>query len=151
VEVDDVLGVIEDLFTGMSQTLTTKQVPTPFQRLTYRDSMTLYGTDKPDLRYGLPSIDVSDVFSQTEFAVFRDVVGSGGAIRGIAVPGGAKYSRREIDELTEIAKTQGARGLAWAAIEADGLRSSFARFLSEGEKAAMSELLGASTGDLILL
>jgi aspartyl-tRNA synthetase len=152
VDVDDVLGIVEDLFTAMSARLTDKTVPTPFPRLTYREAMELYGTDKPDLRYGLASIDVSDVFAQTEFAVFRDAVASGGRIRGFAVPGGAKYSRREIDELTELAKGQGAKGLAWAAIEADGnLRSSFARFLSEGERTAMAERLGASAGDLILL
>jgi aspartyl-tRNA synthetase len=113
--------------------------------------MLLYGSDKPDIRYGLVSVDLSEVFGQTEFAVFRDVLGSGGAIRGIAVPNGAKYSRREIDELTEIAKSQGAKGLAWAAVEAEGMRSSFTRFLSEGERATMAERLGAGVGDLILL
>jgi len=151
VDVDDVLGVIEELFTEMTQKLTDKKATTPFARLTYADAMSLYGSDKPDLRYGLASIDVSDIFGQTEFAVFRDVLGAGGQIRGFAVPGGAKYSRREIDELTELAKGQGAKGLAWAAIEADGLRSSFARFLTDGERAAMADRLKASTGDLILL
>jgi len=151
VDVDDVLDLIEELFTGMSAALTDKRVPTPFPRLTYRESMEIYGTDKPDLRYGLASIDVSGIFGQTEFAVFRDALAGGAAIRGMAVPGGAKYSRREIDELTELAKGQGARGLAWAAIEADQMRSSFARFLSDGERAAMAERLGAGVGDLILL
>jgi aspartyl-tRNA synthetase len=151
VDVDDVLGVIEELFTAMGQKLTDKRIPTPFPRLTYAEAMTLYGTDKPDLRYELASVDVSDIFGQTEFAVFRNALGAGGEIRGFAVPGGAKYSRREIDELTEIAKGQGAMGLAWAAIDADGLRSSFARFLSDGERAAMAERLGTNTGDLILL
>ncbi|MBI4214239.1 MAG: aspartate--tRNA ligase [Chloroflexi bacterium] len=151
VEQDDVLGLAEDLFTRMSRALTTKNVPTPFPRLTYDEAMTLYGSDKPDLRYGMASVELSDLFGETEFEVFRGVLGSGGVIRGIRVPGGARYSRREIDELTETGKTEGARGLAWAAIEPGELRSSFARFLSEGEQRAMIERLEGREGDLLLL
>jgi len=110
VEQDDVLDLVEQLYTEMSQALTEKRVATPFARLTYRQSMDLYGTDKPDLRYGLASIGLSDLFVETEFAVFRTALENSGQIRGMRVPGGAGYSRREIDELTEIARGQGARG-----------------------------------------
>ncbi len=150
VEQDDVLDLVEQLYTEMSQALTEKRVATPFARLTYRQSMDLYGTDKPDLRYGLASIDLSDLFVETEFAVFRTALENSGQIRGMRVPGGAGYSRREIDELTEIARGQGARGLAWA-LEPGEPRSSFARFLTEGEQRAMIERLEGQEGDLLLL
>ena len=151
VEQDDVLDLVEQLYTEMSQALTDKRVATPFARLTYRQSMDLYGTDKPDLRYGLASIDLSDLFVETEFAVFRTALENSGQIRGMRVPGGGRYSRREVDELTETARGQGARGLAWAAVESGEPRSSFARFLSEGEQRAMIERLGGQEGDLLLL
>ena len=151
VEQDEVLDLVEQLYTEMSQALTDKRVATPFARLTYHQSMDLYGTDKPDLRYGLASVDLSDLFAETEFAVFRMALQSGGQIRGMRVPRGGRYSRREIDELTEIARGQGARGLAWAAVEPNELRSSFTRFLTEGEQAAMVERLEGQDGDLLLL
>jgi aspartyl-tRNA synthetase len=151
VEQDDVLDLIEELYTSMSLALTDKKVPTPFVRLTYDEAMTRYGSDKPDLRYGLESVDLSDIFDETGFAVFNAVLGTGGRIRGMRLPGGAKYSRREIDELTEIAKSQGARGLAWAAVEPGNLRTSFARFLTEGEVHGMIERLEGQEGDLLLV
>ncbi len=151
VDQDDVMDLIEELYTGMSQTLTDKKVPTPFARMTYSEAMERYGTDKPDLRYGMASIDLSDIFTETEFAVFRDVVAGGGQVRGLRVEGGAGYSRRVIDELTEVAKKAGARGLAWAALEANEVRSTFTRFLTEGELAAMTQRLEAGEGDLVLI
>jgi len=150
VEQDDVLDLLEDLYTGMSQALTDKKVPTPFARLTYREAIDRYGTDKPDLRYGMASVDLSDIFAETEFAVFREAVVNGGQVRGICVAGGAGYSRRVIDELTEVAKKSEARGLAWAALDAGEVRSSFARFLTDGERAAMADRLAAKEGDLVL-
>jgi len=151
VEQDDVLGIMEELFTEMSREVSGKRVFTPFARLTYQEAMTLYGTDKPDLRYGLASADLSDIFVEAEFGIFREALARGGQIRGLRVPGCATYSRRAIDELTEVAKGQGARGLAWAAIESGEPRSSFARFLTAGEQAAMLERLEAQEGDLLLL
>jgi aspartyl-tRNA synthetase len=150
VEEDDVLDLMESLFTEMSESLTSKQVVKPFPRLTYQDAMARYGSDKPDLRYGMASVDLSSIFAETEFAVFRDAIAGGGQVRGMCVAGGASYSRRVIDELTEVAKKGGARGLAWAALDPGEIRSSFARFLSEGERAAMVERLGAREGDLVV-
>ena len=150
VDQDDVMDLIEELFTAMSQTLTDRKVLTPFARLTYREAMEQYGTDKPDLRYGMASVDLSDIFRETEFAVFREVIAKGGQIRGIRVAGGAAYSRKAIDELTEVAKKSGARGLAWAALDDGEWRSSFARFLTEGERSTMVDRLEAQAGDLIL-
>jgi aspartyl-tRNA synthetase len=151
VEREDVLAVMEDLFTEMAGTLSTKKITTPFPQLRYAEAMARYGSDKPDLRYGLASEDLSDIFTETEFGVFKNALGRGAQIRGMRAPGGAAYSRRVIDELTEIAKGQGAAGLAWAAVEPGELRSSFARFLSEGERAAMLERLDARVSDLVLL
>jgi aspartyl-tRNA synthetase len=135
----------------MTLALTDKRVPTPFPRLTYRDAMALYGTDKPDLRYGLASVDLSPIFPQTEFGVFREALVRGGVVRGLRVPGGARYSRREIDELVELGRDQGARGVAWAILDPGELRSSFTRFLSAGEQTAMIETLEGRQGDLLLL
>jgi aspartyl-tRNA synthetase len=150
VEENDVVDLMESLFTEMSHALTTKQVVSPFARLTYQEAMTKYGSDKPDLRYGMASVDLSDVFAETEFAVFREAVAGGGLVRGVRVAGGAAYSRRIIDELTDVAKRAGARGLAWAALDAGEMRSSFVRFLTEGERSAMVDRLEAREGDLIL-
>jgi aspartyl-tRNA synthetase len=151
VDQEDVLAVMEDLFTELATALTNKRITTPFPRLKYPEAMARYGSDKPDLRYGMASEELSDIFAETEFGVFRNALGRGAQIRGMRVPGGAKYSRKVIDELTEIAKSQGAGGLAWAAVEPGELRSPLARFLSDGERAAMLQRLEAHEGDLVLL
>src|SRR5581483_8400413 len=146
VEQDDVLDTMERLLTALAHEFTGKQISEPFPRLTYRDVMERFGTDKPDLRYGMASEDLSDIFASTEFGVFRSVLESGGVIRGICVTGGAALSRRVIDELTEIGRSQGAKGLAWAALDAEaerGVRSSFARFLQDNEQQAMVARLDA--------
>ena len=152
VEQNDVLDVMEELLTRLGRDLAGKQVTSPFPRLTYRDVMDRYGSDKPDLRFGMASEDLSDIFGGSEFAVFQRAIENGGVIRGLCVRGGAKFSRRVIDELTEVARGQGAQGLAWAALETDGsLRSSFARFISEDEQRQMIARLEGVPGDLLLL
>jgi aspartyl-tRNA synthetase len=150
VEQDDVLDVIEQLFGDLSQALTSKQVRRPFPRLTYADALARYGTDKPDLRFGLEITDLSDILRQTEFGVFRSAIESGGCVRALAAPGAASFTRRQIDELTEIAKSFGAKGLAWAAFGEGDARSSFTRFLADGELAAMRQETGAADGSLLL-
>ncbi len=151
VDQEDVLEILENLFTELARSLTDKRIRTPFPRLKYRDAIARYGSDKPDLRYGMASEDLSDIFAETDFGVFRNALARGAQIRGITVKGGASFSRRVIDEFTEIAKCQGAGGLAWAAVEPGELRSPFARFLTDGERAAMLERLDAHEGDLVLL
>ena len=152
VEPEDVFQVCEKLFTGLTESLSTKRVfQTPWPRLTWQTAMDRYGSDKPDLRYDLPIVDVSSITGQTEFQVFRGVVESGGVVRGLRAPGAAGFTRRQLDELTELAKSSGARGLAWAALADGEVRSPFARFLTEGEQAALWHALGAGQGDLVLL
>jgi aspartyl-tRNA synthetase len=152
VDQDDVLGMCEELFTGVTESLSTKRVQfKPWPRVTWQQAMDTYGTDKPDLRYELPIVDVSEVAGATDFQVFRGAVAAGNVVRGIRAPGAAHFTRKQIDELSEMAKAAGAKGLAWAALGAGEVRSSFAKFLVEGEQRAMWERLEATEGDLVLL
>jgi aspartyl-tRNA synthetase len=157
VERDDVLELIESMVTGIVEDLTEKKLFTkPFPRLSYQEAMVRYGTDRPDLRFGMALFDVSDVAAESDFRVFRDVVAAGGQVKGICAPGCAVYSRKQIDELTEMAKDHGAKGLAWLALAAgaDGdhqIRSSFSKFLGSEETEQLIHRAGANPGDLILL
>jgi aspartyl-tRNA synthetase len=152
VEPEDVLEVCEALFTALTDTLSSKRVlKKPWPRLTWQQAMDRYGSDKPDLRYDLLIVDVSDLVASSGFQVFSGAVERGGVVRGVRAPGAGNFTRRQIDELTELAKSQGARGLAWAALGAGETRSSFGRFLSEDEQARLWERLGAVEGDLVLL
>lgn len=135
---------------------------TPFPVLTYDEAMGRYGSDKPDLRFGLELHDVSDLAGETQFNVFKGAVDAGGAVLVLAVPGGAAFSRREIDALGEAAKEAGAKGLAWVALGAggetgpvtsladDAIRSPIAKFVPRPVIEAMAERAGAGAGDLLL-
>jgi aspartyl-tRNA synthetase len=151
VDQDDVLDVIERLFGSMAETVSDFRVLKPFPRLTYDDSMRLYGTDKPDLRFGMQISDLSPIFEQSGFGVFRNAVSAGGVVRAIVAPGAAGYSRRQIGELEEFAKSWGAGGLAWAALSGGEMRSSFVRNLTDGEVSAMRGAAGMDDGDLLLV
>jgi aspartyl-tRNA synthetase len=152
VEQEDVLGVCEELFTTLTESLTSKKVlHKPWPRIRWQDAMDRYGSDKPDLRYDLPIVDVSEVVARSTFSIFASAVERGGVVRGIRVPGAGTFTRRQIDELTELARSNGARGLAWAALSDGEVRSSFAKNLSEGELRALWERLAAASGDLVLL
>ena len=113
--------------------------------------MEKYGNDRPDLRFGLEFQNVTSAFASTGFQAFAGVVASGGQIKAIVVPDCGDYTRREIDELTEIAKRAGAKGLATVALTADGVKSPIAKFLTETEIAAITTDIGAKTGDLVLM
>ncbi len=150
VDVDDVLGLMEPLFTQMVQQLTSWKILTPFPRMTWHEAMLRYGTDKPDLRFDVPIVDVSALAGATEFEVFRGAVARGGCVRGIRAPGAGGFSRRQIEELTELAKSKGAKGLARAALETESVRSPFARFLSTEQMQGLAEALGGTPGDLLV-
>jgi len=157
VEREDILQLIEGLLVEMVPAVSEKRMMTvPFPRLTYADVLERYGSDKPDIRFGLEIRDLSDIVRDSEFAVFRGALEAGGAVRAIAGPGCAGYTRRELDDLTEQAKRAGARGLVWIALESQGpdgwqIRSSAGKHLRPAEIAAMVERLGAGAGDLLLL
>jgi aspartyl-tRNA synthetase len=151
VEEPDVMALIEELYVGLTERFSEKRIlETPFPRLTYSDAMERFGSDRPDLRFGLELRDVSDAFRETEFRAFAQTLATGGQVKAIIVPGSAGYSRREIDALTEIATRSGAKGLATFAVDADGIRSPIAKFLSESEIAATTTDIGAQPGDLVL-
>ena len=127
-------------------------VPTPFPRMTYQDAMDFYGSDKPDTRFDMKLCDVSDCVANTEFAVFRNALDNGGSVRCIVAKGLAdKLTRKEIDKLTEVVKTYGAKGLAFTRMTADATSSSFEKFLTAEEIAALHGKCGAETGDVILV
>ncbi|MFN8522064.1 MAG: aspartate--tRNA ligase [Chloroflexota bacterium] len=151
VDQDDVLAVIEGLFGTLTETLTDFKVDHPFPRLRYADAMAKYGNDKPDLRFDVPIVDLSTILADTPFTVFREAVAAGGAVRALVAPGAAGYSRRQLTELEDLAKGWGARGLAWAAFQADGVRSSFIKNLTDGEVAAVREAGEIRDGDLLLV
>jgi aspartyl-tRNA synthetase len=145
---DEILDLTEGLYTEIVEEFTQKKlVQKPFPRLTYAESMDRFGTDKPDLRFGLELGDVSEVARSSEFKVFRGAVESGGSVRGIAVGDLGDLTRREIDELTAVAAAGGARGLAYLKVEADGLSGPIAKFFSTEEGETLKELLGAGDGD----
>jgi aspartyl-tRNA synthetase len=151
VQEPDVMALIEELYIGLSERFSEKRIlETPFPRLTYKEAMDRFGSDRPDLRFGLELRDVSAAFRGTEFRAFAQTLAAGGQVKAIVVPGCAGYTRREIDELTEVATRAGARGLATFATEADGVRSPVAKFLSAAELTAITADIGAQAGDLVL-
>jgi aspartyl-tRNA synthetase len=154
VEQEDVLELIERLFIALCRTVTPhKSLTTPFRRLTYSEAMERYGSDKPDLRYELELVSLGDLLATTPFQVFRSVLDAGGQVKGLRAAGCGGYSRKQIDELTELVKAGGARGLAWAALPGDGgeVRSSFGKNLAPGELEAIIARMAAQPGDLLLI
>ncbi len=127
-------------------------VPTPFPRMTYQDAMDNYGVDKPDTRFEMKLCDLSECVKDTEFAVFRNALDNGGSVRCIVAKGLAdKMTRKEIDKLVDVAKTYGAKGLAYTRMTSENTTSSYEKFLTEAEIAATREKCGATTGDVILV
>jgi len=152
VQREDVMALTEALMISIVENCTERRLlARPFPRLTYQEAMGRYGSDKPDIRFGMELVDVSDLVAHSGFGIFSQAVAAGGLVKGMCVPGCATYSRREIDELAALAQGEGAKGLAWLALDpASQVRSSFARFLTEGEVASIVERLGAKPGDLLL-
>ena len=149
---DDVLDVIEGLFTGLVPAVAPhKRILSPFPKLTYSAAMNRFGSDKPDLRFSMEIHDLTGVFSRSGFKVFSETIGSGGAIKGIKVPGCAGYSRREVEVLTELVKPSGAIGLATLAWTAEGVKGTAAKFVSPEEQAEVARILEANSGDLVCI
>ncbi|MBP1633853.1 MAG: aspartate--tRNA ligase [Acidobacteria bacterium] len=135
----DVLGVIG------------REVPAPFRRIPYAEAMARYGSDKPDLRFGLEIQDLSAPFVATPFQPFREALDAGGAVRGLVVPGGGRYSRKQLDALGEQAKQAGARALVWARRAPDGVKSPAAKSAGEGPLRQALDAAGAGEADLLLM
>jgi aspartyl-tRNA synthetase len=144
----EILDLIEGLYVEIVEGLTDKEIlEEPFPRLTYAEAMSRFGSDKPDIRFALELADISEIARSSEFKVFRGAVESGGSVRGISVSDLGNLSRREIDELTAVAATGGARGLAYFHVEEDGLGGPVAKFFSPEEQRALREALDAEVGD----
>ncbi|MEA2487673.1 MAG: aspartyl-tRNA synthetase [Actinomycetota bacterium] len=150
VDVDDVLDVGERMFKRVWRDALEVELE-PFVRLSYAESMARFGTDKPDLRFGMELVDLTAVFAATEVRVFRSVVDDDGAIKAIVVQGRGDLGRKDLDALVEEAKTLGAGGLVWIAVTDDGLRSPIDKFFSDGERKDLVDAAGATPGDLILI
>jgi aspartyl-tRNA synthetase len=152
VSTETVMDLIEALFIESSERFSEKHIQQkPFPRISYRDAIDRYGTDRPDIRFGLEFQNVTDAFGATEFRAFADVVANGGQIKALVARGCADYTRREIDELTELARRAGAKGLATVAVNEEGIKSPIAKFLSESEVASLTSGIGAKPGDLVLI
>lgn len=148
---DQLMDLMEQLMIEITENYTTKKVLNkPFPRMTYHEAMDKYGSDRPDLRFDMQLQNVSDALRNTGFKAFAGVLEAGGEVKGIVVPGCADYTRKQIDEITEIAKEAGAKGLATIALTSDGVKSPIAKFLREDELAAMTTGIGAAEGDLVL-
>ena len=152
VERDDVLALVEQLYTELIPAVTPHKrvLSSPWPRFSYREVVERYGSDKPDLRFGMELIDVSDVLAESEFKVFQSALEAGGVVKCIVAPGCADYSRKEVDALTESAKALGAKGVATLAITGEGLKGTAAKFVKPEEAEAIKSKAGVKEGDLIL-
>ena len=162
IEEEDILNLIEELFTTMVETVKPEmRVVKPFPRLAYAEAMERYGTDKPDLRFGLEIRDLSDIVAQSDFSVFRSAVAEGGKVKGIRAPGGATYTRRQLDELNKLVRDMGAEGLVTISLGPSAgslndltmemVKSVAAKFLTLDQIKQMAERLEADMGDLLLI
>ncbi len=148
---DDVIEVTEGFLAYLFREFLGRELSTPLLRLTYDEAMNRFGSDKPDMRFGMELCDLSDIAAGCGFKVFAGAVEAGGSVRGINVKGGARFSRKEIDSLTEYAKTYRAKGVAWLKKNGEDISSSYAKFLTAEENAAINDRLGLEDGDLLLI
>ena len=147
----DVYRVVEGMMAALFRELLGVEAPLPFPRLTYRECLDRFGLDRPDLRFGLELQDLTDLVRDTQFRQFREVVEQGGVVKALNGPGLSRLSRKELDEIIDLAGVYGARGLAWVKIQKDGWQSPLAKYFPESVKDAVNLRLAAREGDLILL
>lgn len=152
VEMEDVLKIGEGFMQRVFKEALGIELPLPLPRLTYREAMERYGSDKPDTRYGMEIYDLSDLVRESGFSVFSNAVAGGGSVRGITAKNAVStLTRKEIDKLTEMIKGIGGKGLAWVRLTPDGITSSFAKFMKEEEMQAILQRADAETGDVVLI
>ncbi len=150
VNVDDVITCNEGFIKRVFKEALNVELETPFIRMPYAEAMERFGSDKPDIRFGMELVNMSDLVAECGFKVFTDAVASGGSVRAINAKGCSKFSRKEIDALVEVVKTYKAKGMAWISVGADNeIKSSFAKFMTEDEMKALLERAEAEAGDLI--
>ena len=152
VDVDDVIDVNERLLAYLFKEVLDVDVQLPIQRMTWTEAMNRFGSDKPDLRFGMELTDISEVVKDTEFAVFKNALEAGGTVRGINAKGQGGMPRKKIDKLVEFVKGYGAKGLAYVAIQEDGtVKSSFAKFMTEEQMQTLIQAMDGQNGDLLLI
>ena len=151
VDVDDVIAVNERLLQKLFKEVLDIDVQLPIQRMTWQEAMDRFGSDKPDIRFGMELVNVTETVKECEFAVFKNAIGNGGTVRGINAKGQGAMPRKKIDKLVDFAKDYGAKGLAYIAIQEDGtVKSSFAKFMTEEEMQALIKAMDGENGDLLL-
>lgn len=152
VDMEDVLKVGEGFIARVFKDALGIDIKLPLRRLTYKDAMEKYGSDKPDLRFGMEIFDLSDIVKDCGFSVFSSAVAGGGSVRGITAKNAVgTFTRKELDKLTDHVKGIGAKGLAWIRLTDDGVSSSFAKFMSDDEMKAILERAGAEKGDVVMI
>ena len=149
VEQDDILALMEKLMVQILQ-LVGRKAQMPLPRLTYSEAMERFGSDRPDLRFGLELCNVTELVADSQFGVFAKTVASGGQVRGICVPEASSFTRRQLDDLVATAQEFGAKGLAWIALDEDGFRSPITKFFNPEQLEAIGERMGGKTGDLLI-
>lgn len=147
---EEIQTLMEEMLSVLFRQVLGRELERPFPRLTYQEAMSLYGTDKPDLRFGMGIVDISRLARDCSCRVFTDAVKQGGVVRGICVPGGAALSRRVIDDLGKLATGWGARGLAWFALGTEGIKSPLAKLFTPQELNEIVQEMGGEPGDLLL-
>ena len=150
VEEKDIQQLIERMFVYLFERIYTIKIDTPFPRMTYQEAMNRYGSDKPDTRFGMELVDLTDLLADCGFKVFNETIKKGGQVKGICVKGCADYTRKQLDDLTILAQELGAKGLAWMLIK-DEIKSPIAKFFTDTEIANITQRLQAQNGDLLLL
>jgi aspartyl-tRNA synthetase len=146
---EHIIELVEGLMRRLVKDLLGRDVPTPFARLTYDEAMSNFGSDRPDLRYGMPIADVSAFFRDTEFGVFRNALAAGGTVRGICIPGAAQKSRKDLDALAAIAAQLGAKGVVWLKVEENALAGPAAKFIKPEDQHRLEHLMDAKFNDLL--
>lgn len=146
---ETIYQLIEGWIAEMFRQLLAVELPLPFARMTYAEAIERFGTDRPDLRFGLELSNITDLVEATEFRVFKQAIERGGMVKVIRLPGGSKLSRKDLDDLIEFAKIFGAQGMAWIKIQPDGWQSPIAKFLSDEVREKLAQRLQIETGDII--
>ncbi len=146
-----ILDLVEGLVAHIFKETIGYEAPVPFLRMTYKEAMDRFGSDKPDMRFGMEFVNLTEIAATSGFKVFADAVQNKGQVKAIKVAGGATMARARLDKLTDTAKSFGAKGLVWIKCEEGGLNSPIVKFLGDDEKAAMTRLTGAAAGDLLLI
>jgi aspartyl-tRNA synthetase len=148
---EDVYALCEEVMAAVWRECLGVELATPFARLPYAEAMRRFGSDKPDLRYGMELVDLGEVFAATEVGVFAAALEAGGSVLGLVASGGADLTRKQLDALGAWVRERGAKGLAWVAVEEEGLRSPLDKFFSDAERAELRRATGAVAGDLVLV